>query len=464
MATRILALAVVGVLMLAGCGGSQPAPAMPAGGTTPLKVIAAESFLADIAQNVAGDRLVIDSLIPTGVDPHGFEPTPADVRKVAESDVLIVNGAGFEAFLSKLLANAGGERLVIEAAAGLASRAAREGETAVMSDTELAEALCAEASELSAAQITAGDAAAAPELNAHGAEDAGHATEEHGDEHGATLWSVTLAQQAGGRYAGFLKLDAEGGEVAIATSGGALTVTRGADQTPVGIEKTLPLDCAGLTQAAILDLESDEYLIALKDFAASQATLMMGSPGGHHHDEGDPHFWLDPARVITYVENIRDGLIAADPPGAETYRANAERYIAQLNDLDRAIAADVAQIPAADRQLVTNHESFGYYADRYGFRIIGTIVPSVSSGASPSAQQLARLTERVRATGAKAIFLETGANPQLAEQLARETGIQVISDLYTHSLSAPDGPAPTYLAMMRYNTQRIVEGLTAAQR
>lgn len=462
MATRILALACVGALVLAGCSGGQPAPAMPAS-TTPLKVMAAESFLADIAQNVAGDRLVIDTLIPSGVDPHGFEPTPADVRKVAESDVLIVNGAGFEAFLSKLLANAGGERTVIEAAAGLAGRVAREGETAVMSDTELADALCAEADDLAAAQITAGDAATAPELGAHGAEDAGHANDEHGAERGAALWSVTLAQQAGGGYAGFLKLDGAAGEVAIATSGGALTVTRVADQTTVGIEQTLPLNCAGLAQAAILDLERDEYLIALKDFTDSRAILMVGSPGGHHHDEGDPHFWLDPTRVITYVANIRDGLIAADPPGAETYRANAERYIAQLNDLDRAIAAEVARIPPADRKLVTNHESFGYYADRYGFRIIGTIVPSVSSGASPSAQQLARLTERVRATGAKVIFLETGANPQLAEQLARETGIQVVTDLYTHSLSAADGPAPTYLAMMRYNTQRIVAGLTAGQ-
>jgi manganese/iron transport system substrate-binding protein len=119
----------------------------------------------------------------------------------------------------------------------------------------------------------------------------------------------------------------------------------------------------------------------------------------------------------------------------------------------------VAQIPAERRLLVTNHESFGYFADRYGFRIVGAIVPSVSTGAAPSAQQLAMLVDRIKATGAPAVFLETGANPQLADQLAQETGVRVVTGLYTHSISAPDGPAPTYLEMLRYNTQAIVEAL-----
>lgn len=110
------------------------------------------------------------------------------------------------------------------------------------------------------------------------------------------------------------------------------------------------------------------------------------------------------------------------PTAPKCTAQNAERYIAQLNELDRFIAEEVAKIPAADRKLVTNHESFGYFADRYGFRIIGTIVPGVSTGASPSAQQLARLTERVREAGVKVIFLETGANPQLAEQLRARPG------------------------------------------
>jgi ABC-type Zn uptake system ZnuABC Zn-binding protein ZnuA len=108
--------------------------------------------------------------------------------------------------------------------------------------------------------------------------------------------------------------------------------------------------------------------------------------------------------------------------------------------------------------LVTNHESLGYFADRYGFTVVGAVIPSVSTDASPTAQQMAALIEVIKATGAPAIFLETGANPQLAQQIAAETGVNVVTDLYTHSLSAPDGPAPTYIDMMKYNVSRIVAG------
>jgi ABC-type Zn uptake system ZnuABC Zn-binding protein ZnuA len=130
-----------------------------------------------------------------------------------------------------------------------------------------------------------------------------------------------------------------------------------------------------------------------------------------------------------------------------------------LKELDAWIQTQVEQIPVEKRLIVTNHESFGYYADRYGLRILGTIIPSVSSGSAPSAQQLANLIDIIRANNVSAIFLETGANPKLAEQIAAETGVLVVSDLYTHSLTAADGPAPTYLEMMRYNTSRIVDVL-----
>jgi ABC-type Zn uptake system ZnuABC Zn-binding protein ZnuA len=116
-------------------------------------------------------------------------------------------------------------------------------------------------------------------------------------------------------------------------------------------------------------------------------------------------------------------------------------------------------VPQARRLLVTNHEAFGYFADRYGFKVVGALVPSVTTNASPSAQEMAALVERVRATGAPAVFLETGVNTQLAEQLAQETGVKVVTGLLTHSVSAAGGPAPTYLEMMRYNTTTIVTAL-----
>jgi manganese/iron transport system substrate-binding protein len=168
---------------------------------------------------------------------------------------------------------------------------------------------------------------------------------------------------------------------------------------------------------------------------------------------------MDPTKVIAYVENIRDGLTAADPPGKDAYAANANAYIAKLNELDGWIKQQVAQAPESRRLLVTNHESLGYFADRYGFKVVGAIIPSVSTEASPSAQELARLADQIKATGAPAIFLEMGSNPQLADQLAGETGIKVVTGLLTHSISAPDGPAPDYLSMMRYDVNTIVSAL-----
>ena len=109
--------------------------------------------------------------------------------------------------------------------------------------------------------------------------------------------------------------------------------------------------------------------------------------------------------------------------------------------------------------IVTNHESFGYFADRYGFIVVGTILHSASSGASPSAQQMAALVDEMRSTGATAIFMETGTNPELAEQLSNETGIRVVYDLYTHSISEPEGNAPNYIELMKYNVQQMVRAL-----
>ncbi len=126
-AMRILATVLLAAAVMAGCGAGQPASDT---GTRPLHILATETFLQDIAQNVAGDRLQIETLLPAGADPHAYQPTPADVRKVAESNLLIVNGAGFEAFLEKLLQNAGGQRRVIEAAAGLQGREPKAGEAA----------------------------------------------------------------------------------------------------------------------------------------------------------------------------------------------------------------------------------------------------------------------------------------------------------------------------------------------
>ena len=294
----------IGFLVILACALSS---CQPAASQTPgrPRVLAVESFLADIARNIAGDRLTVESLIPLGADPHAYQPTPQDAAKITDADVLIINGANLEAFLAPILQNAGGQQRIISACAGLMPRPDPSGE----------------------------------------------------------------------------------------------------------------------------------------------------------HPEGDPHFWLDPNNVIQYVENIRAGLSQADPAGASVYAANAQKYTGELQTLDAWIRSQVQDVPPAHRLLVTNHETFGYFAERYGFTVVGAIVPSVTSGAAPSAQELAALIDQIRSSSAPAIFLETGANPQLADQIASETGVKVVSDLYTHSLSAPGGPAVTYIDMIKYDVTTIVEAL-----
>lgn len=180
----------------------------------------------------------------------------------------------------------------------------------------------------------------------------------------------------------------------------------------------------------------------------------------HHHEGADPHTWQRVANVKQWVENVRTTLRQLDPPQAAAYDAAADAYLVQLDALDAEIRAKVATIPADNRKLVTDHETFGYFADEYGFTIVGALIPSLSTSAEPSAQALAALQDQLTKTGVKAIFVGTTVNPRLADQIAQDLGIQVVS-LYSDSLSAPDGPAATYLDFMRFNVNAIVAALNA---
>ena len=262
-----LGLAVLLTMGLAACGSASPL-GEKGGGTDSdeLRVIAVTSYLADIAQNVAGDRLEVASLIPEGSDSHSFEPTPQDAKALAESNIVIRDSKGLTPLVDNLIAGSANEgQVVVEASAGLEGRLVEK--------------------------------------------------KAHEDE--------------------------------------------------------------------------------------------PGGEGPHEHDTGgiDPHFWLDPVNIVTYAENVGKAFAAADPDGADVYEANVAAYGEQLHELDAWIVEQVAEIPPKHRLLVTNHEEFGYFADRYGFEVVGTVFPVVSEGA-PSAQQLTNLVAEIQATGAPAIFLE----------------------------------------------------------
>jgi ABC-type Zn uptake system ZnuABC Zn-binding protein ZnuA len=197
--------------------------------------------------------------------------------------------------------------------------------------------------------------------------------------------------------------------------------------------------------------------------------LREGGEGGEGEEEGaaeegehgayDPHVWLNVSNAITMTANIRDALIEADSANEATYRANADAYMAELRDLDRYIRDQIATIAAGDRKMVTNHDAFGYYIEAYGLTFVGSIVPSMSTGAQPSAQDVAQLIRKIQAEKVKAIFLESSINPSLARQIGSDAGVKVVDTLYGDSLGEEGSPGATYVGMMRYNTDTIVAAL-----
>jgi len=217
-------------------------------------------------------------------------------------------------------------------------------------------------------------------------------------------------------------------------------------------------------ESAAADEHADESATAEAGAATDEHADEEGEEhaeeGGEHADEGvDPHMWFDPNNVIVYVENIRDGLKQVDPDGAATYDANAASYIEQLRELDAEIEQQLAAIPAERRKLVTNHDTFGYFARRYDFEVVGTVFEGVSTEEEPSPQQVAELVERIRAAGVPAIFAESTVNARLAEQIADEAGVQVVTDLYTDALGEPGSEGDTYLKMMRFDVAQFVAAL-----
>jgi ABC-type Zn uptake system ZnuABC Zn-binding protein ZnuA len=168
---------------------------------------------------------------------------------------------------------------------------------------------------------------------------------------------------------------------------------------------------------------------------------------------------MTPHNALVYVHNIEAALSGLDPANAETYAANAEAYEAQLEALDQWVFAQIETIPPENRQMVTDHEAFGYYADRYGLDIIGAVIPSYSTAAEPSAQELAALEETIAEFSAPAIFIGSGVNSALAEQVAADTGTKLVP-LYTESLGPSGSGVETYIDFIRYNTTAIVQGLT----
>jgi zinc/manganese transport system substrate-binding protein len=286
-------------LLLVGLGQNAAAD------TSPIRVVVSFSILEDIVRQIGGSDVAVTSLIGPDSDAHVFEPNPDQARLLAKAQLFIINGLGFEGWLTRLI--------------------------------------------------------------------------------GAAQYR---------------------GPVVVATEGiTPITTTEAVDATP--------------------------------------------SP--------DPHAWQDLRNAVTYADNIARALAGSDPAHANAYQQRFRRYKAELEALDRHVRDTLAAIPAEKRRVITSHDAFAYYGKAYGVTFLAA--EGVSTDSEPSAKAVAELIRQIHREGIKALFLENIADPRLVQELARATGATLGPPLYSDALSRPNGPAPTYLRMIEYNTTALKEGM-----
>jgi zinc/manganese transport system substrate-binding protein len=196
--------------------------------------------------------------------------------------------------------------------------------------------------------------------------------------------------------------------------------------------------------------------------AAGNVIDVLAYSSGDSEGAEDPHFWTDPARTLDVVDAVADSVTDnVDGVDADTIAANAAAYRADVEEVDAEMAAAFAEIPAETRNLVTNHHVFGYLAERFGFTVVGAVIPSGTTLAAPSASDLRDLVEAIEQAGVPTIFAESSQPDRLVQVLAEEAGVDVaVVELFTESLSEAGEGAEDYLTMMRTNTDRIATGLS----
>jgi ABC-type Zn uptake system ZnuABC Zn-binding protein ZnuA len=227
-----------------------------------------------------------------------------------------------------------------------------------------------------------------------------------------------------------------------------------------------PSDAAALADAPLVfksggDL--DEWLDGLIDNAGSDAEVVELAESARTIEGDDPHWWQDPRNATDAVAATRDALVEVDPGGREIYADNAAAYAKRLNRLDAQIAACIERIPATQRKIVTTHDALGYYADRYGIEIIGSVIPSLSTQAQPSARDVTQLVEQIEDENVEAVFPESGVSDRLERALSREAGARVGAPLWADTLGEEGTEAGTYIGAMADNTRALVDGMSGGR-
>ncbi|MFC7640078.1 metal ABC transporter substrate-binding protein [Streptosporangium lutulentum] len=272
-------------------------------------MVATTTQVGDFARNIGGDKVSVTQILRPNVDPHDYEPSPADIQAIADADIVVKNGVGLEKWLDQVISSAGFEGQVVD---------------------------------------------------------------------------------------------------------------------------------------------------------ASQGVTIRKGDGSEEESAGDPHIWHNPQNAKIMAANIEKALAAKDAPDATAYQANLDSYDAKLDALDADIAKRIDTIPADRRKLVTNHDAFGYYIDRYHLTFIGSIIPSFDTSAELSAKQISNLVAKIKSTGVTAVFSESSLPPKTAQAIGTEAGVKVEAgedSLYGDTLGPEGSAGATYLDMEKHNTDVIVGAL-----
>ena len=331
----VLLLPLILLLTLAACSGGDASPPLAA---SPVRVVATTNIVADWAKNIGGNRVEVFSIVPTGSDPHTFQPGAQDVAKIADADLVLSVGLGLEeSWLLELLRNAAWEPSTIAELGDIVDPiefGASHGDEVAMLE-EIAHVV----HEVEEGEVSAEAALEEIEELLEGADDQEGDDHAEEDELPAKVMAI-LEEVRGGRMEAINAIDA--------------------------IET--------LTEEG-----EDEH-------------------AGHGHGINDPHFWFDPLRVKRAVDHIAALLSALDPDGGDDYENNASRYNELLDEQHAWTEEQVATIPEGRRRLITSHDSLGYFAQLYGFEVVATVLPLANIDVEPSAKHLADLAARPRNT------------------------------------------------------------------
>lgn len=224
-----------------------------------------------------------------------------------------------------------------------------------------------------------------------------------------------------------------------------------------------PADARRLAAAdlvAVNGLGFEGWIDRLVRASGSRAPVVVASQGIEPRRLGrepDPHAWQDLRLAVRYVKTLAEALTQARPQERQELQARADAYTAQLLALDAQLRQRLAALPAAQRRLITSHDAFGYFGAAYGVEFLSAQGMSTDSEASAAA--VARLIQQIRRQGVRAVFVENISDPRLVERIAREGGVRVGGRLYSDALSAPSGPAATYLQLFAHNAAAICTAL-----